>query len=207
MAPWRGRLGAPTGRTGPASGRHSGPQGRGGEDPNRRDGSRLGTYPPTDEMAYSRRRNGRDGLEPPPGAPGRPPGGTRGSAKPGRMTRRQASVSAAHFLPGGVCGGPDHAGSCRWDSTPRPPGSRAVPCRPPSRTQAHATNGVCHSHVRIPPNAEIPARTAPPRNGESFPPPAFGGLCRPEAGVPSRPRRRAAASWALPATVSMRNAG
>ena len=33
------RLGTPT------SGRHSGPQGRGGEDPNRRDGSRLGTYP------------------------------------------------------------------------------------------------------------------------------------------------------------------
>ena len=28
-----------------SSGRHSGPQGRGGEDPNRRDGSRLGTYP------------------------------------------------------------------------------------------------------------------------------------------------------------------
>ena len=56
------------------------------------------------------------------------------------------------------------------------------------------TNGVCHSQVRIPPNAEIPAGTAPPRNGESFPPPAFGGLCRPEAGVPSRPRRRAAAS-------------
>ena len=50
------------------------------------------------------------------------------------------------------------------------------------------TNGVCHSPVRIPPNAEIPAGTAPPRNGESFPPPAFGGLCRPEAGVPSRPR-------------------
>ena len=129
----RGRLGAPTGRTGPASGRHSGPQGRGGEDPNRRDGSRLGTSPPTDEMAYSRRRNGRDGLEPPPGALGRPPAGTRGSAKPGRMTRRQASVSATHFLPGGLCGGPDHAGSCRWDSIERPPRSRAVPCRPPSR--------------------------------------------------------------------------
>ena len=123
MAPWRGRLGTP------ASGRHSGPQGRGGEDPNRWDGSRLGTSPPTDEMAYSRRRNGRDGLEPPPGERGRPPGGTRGSAKPGRMTRRQASVSAARFLPGGVCGGPDHAGSCRWDSTQRPPGPRAVPCR------------------------------------------------------------------------------
>ena len=73
------------------------------------------------------------------------------------------------------------------------------------------TNGVCHSQVRIPPNAEIPAGTAPPRNGESFPPPAFGGLCRPEAGpvlpvgAPSRPRRRVAANLALPATVSMRN--
>ena len=89
--------------------------------------------PPTDEMAYSRRRHGRDGLEPPPGERGQPPAGTRGSAKPGRMTRRQASVSAARFLPGGVCGGPDHAGSCRWDPTQRPPGSRAVPCRPPSR--------------------------------------------------------------------------
>ena len=70
-----------------------------------------------------------------------------------------------------------------------------------------ATNGVCHSLGWIPPNAEIPADKGPPRNGESFPPPAFGGLCRPEAGVPSRPRRRAAASRALPATVSMRNAG
>ena len=89
--------------------------------------------PPTDEMAYSRRRHGRDGLEPPPGERGQPPAGTRGSAKPGRMTRRQTSVSATHFLPGGVCGGPDHAGSCRWDSIERPPGSRAVPCRPPSR--------------------------------------------------------------------------
>ena len=27
------------------------------------------------------------------------------------------------------------------------------------------TNGVCHSQVRIPPNAEIPAGTAPPRAG------------------------------------------
>ena len=140
MAPWRGRLGTP------ASGRHSGPQGRGGEDPNRRDGSRLGTSPPTDQMAYSRRRNGRDGLEPPPGALGRPPAGTRGSAKPGRMTRRQASVSATHFLPGGLCGGPDHAGSCRWDSIERPPGSRAVPCRPPSRNA-----GTCDKTVSATP--------------------------------------------------------
>ena len=35
------------------------------------------------------------------------------------------------------------------------------------------TNGVCHSQVRIPPDAETPADKGPPRNGESFPPPAF----------------------------------
>ena len=140
MAPWRGRLGAPTGRTGPASGRHSGPQGRGGEDPNRRDGSRLRTYPPTDEMAYSRRRRG--------------------------------------FLLVGLD-----------TTTPRVAG-RSLPSAFTERRHVArtVTNGVCHSQVRIPPNAEIPAGTAPPRNGESFPPPAFGGLCRPEAGVPSRPR-------------------
>ena len=169
MAPWRGRLGTP------ASGRHSGPQGRGGEDPNRRDGSRLGTSPPTDQMAYSRRRNGRDGLEPPPGALGRPPAGTRGSAKPGRMTRRQASVSAAHFLPGGLCGGPDHPGSCRWDSTPRPQGRGPFLAVRLHGTQAPATNGVCHSQVRIPPKAEIPAGTAPLGTGSpSRRPPSAG---------------------------------
>ena len=35
--------------------------------------------------------------------------------------------------PAGCTGGPDHAGPCRWDPTQRPPGPRAVPCRPPSR--------------------------------------------------------------------------
>ena len=50
-----------------------------------------------------------------------------------------------------------------------------------------AANGVCPSHVRITPNAGIPAEKGPPRNWGSFPPPAFGGLCRPEAGVPVRP--------------------
>ena len=198
MAPWRGRLGTP------ASGRHSGPQGRGGEDHNRRDGSRLCTYPPTDEMAYGQRRNGRNGLE------SRPPAGTRGSAKPARMTRHQASVSAAAFFAGlGV----QTDRSCAFlpvgpnTATPRVTGGSLPSAFTERRHVARtATNGVCHSVVRIPPNAEIPAVKGPPRNGESFPPPAFGGLCRPEAGVPSRPRRRAAASRALPATVSMRNA-
>ena len=45
-----------------------------------------------------------------------------------------------------------------------------------------AANGVCHSNVRITPNAGIPAEKEPPRNWGSFPPPAFGGLCRPEVG-------------------------
>ena len=40
------------------------------------------------------------------------------------------------------------------------------------------------SNVRITPNAGIPAEKEPPRNWGSFPPPAYGGLCRPEVGVP-----------------------
>ena len=62
-----------------------------------------------------------------------------------------------------------------------------------------AANGVCHSNVRITPNAGIPAEKGPPRNWRSFPPPALGGLCRPEAGVPSRSRapfRRAGRGFA-----------
>ena len=47
-----------------------------------------------------------------------------------------------------------------------------------------AANGVCHSSVRITANAGIPAEKGPSRNWGSFPPPAFGGLCRPEVGVP-----------------------
>ena len=54
-----------------------------------------------------------------------------------------------------------------------------------------AANGVRHSNVRITPNAGIPAEKEPPRNWGSFPPPAFGGLCRPEVGVPLPARRSA----------------
>ena len=46
----------------------------------------------------------------------------------------------------------------------------------------------CHSQVRITPNAGIRDEKEPPQNRGSFPSPACGGLCRPEAGVPSRPR-------------------
>ena len=213
MTPWRGRLGTP----GP-SGRHSGPQGRGGEDPNRRDGSRLGTYPPqqmrcrmangaTAGTAWSPHRENWAGFRPV----------RAGARKPARMTRHQASVSAAAFFAGlGVQTGlimRVSPGGTRHND-PRVTGGSLPSAFTERRHVARtATNGVCHSLGWIPPNAEIPADKGPPRNGESFPPPAFGGLCRPEAGTvlpvgaPSRPRRRAAASRALPATVSMRNAG
>ena len=68
----------------------------------------------------------------------------------------------------------------------------AFPClrvAPPG--EKSGTNGVCHSNVRITPNAGIPAEKEPPRNWGSFPPPAFGGLCRPEVGVPLPARRSA----------------
>ena len=57
--------------------------------------------------------------------------------------------------------------------------------RPAARS---AASGFCHFHVRITRNAGLSAQEGPPRNWGSFPPPAFGGLCRPEAGAPSRPR-------------------
>ena len=185
MAPWRGRLGAPTGRTGPASGRHSGPQGRRGEDPSRRDGSRLGTYPPTADAGGMAPRVAGRSL---PTAPRGPHGDKR----------------CLHLDPVGPAG-----------TAPRPPAARlrrAVPGRGRFRgvrlhgTQARGPHAAARCDKRclpLPgtallfdstalrerkPNAEIPAGTAPPRNGESFPPPACGGLCRPEAGVPSRPR-------------------
>ena len=77
------RLGTPT------SGRHSGPQGRGGEDPNRRDSSRLGTYPPTDE-----RRGGASER--------RPPGmGTVPRREPSRCLARRDSARLRRAVPTG----------------------------------------------------------------------------------------------------------
>ncbi len=114
MAPWRGRLG--TGLR-PAQ-RPAGPRRRRPQSP---DGSRLGTSPPTGSAIAEAQWQGR-----PPGALGRPPAGTRGSAKPGRMTRRQASVSATHFR--GAAEDPTCA--CRWDS-------RTIPGRGRCRTQGN----------------------------------------------------------------------
>ena len=157
MAPWRGRLGAPTGRTGPASGRH----------------------------ARERETRADDA------APG------QRECRPLSSWRGVRRTRSCGFLPVGLD-----------TMTPGAAGGSLLSAFTERRHMARTvTNGVCPSQVRIPPNAEIPAGTAPPRDGESFPPPACGGLCRPEAGVPSRPRGRAAVSRALPAPVSVRNKG
>ena len=86
------------------------------------------------------------------------------------------------------------SGNADLRSAQRPAGPQAAHCRAFTgrRHGAHsAANGVCHSNVRITPNAGIPAEKEPPRNSGSFPPPAFGGLCRPEVGVPLPARRSA----------------
>ena len=80
----------------------------------------------------------------------------------------------------------------RWGPAQRPAGGSLPSAFTGRRHGAHsAANGVCHSNVRITPNAGIPAEKEPPRNWGSFPPPAFGGLCRPEVGVPLPARRSA----------------
>ena len=54
-----------------------------------------------------------------------------------------------------------------------------------------AAKGVYHAAIRMTLNTEVPAEKGPPRTWGSFPPPAFGGLCRPEVGVPLPARRSA----------------
>ena len=64
--------------------------------------------------------------------------------------------------------------------------------RPPVGTAARsAAKGVYHAAVRMTLNAGVPAEKGPPRTWGSFSPPAFGGLCRPEVGVPLPARRSA----------------
>ena len=74
-----------------------------------------------------------------------------------------------------------------------------------------AAKGVYHAAVRMTLNTEVPAEKGPPRNWGSFPPPAFGGLCRPEVGVPLPARRsawwRAAETCTLQGTALSCQAG
>ena len=73
-------------------------------------------------------------------------------------------------------------------SASTPPGKDDAPARerrPPVGTAARsAAKGVYHAAVRMTLNAEVPAEGEPPLNSGSFLPPAYGGLCRPEVGVP-----------------------
>ena len=64
--------------------------------------------------------------------------------------------------------------------------------RPPVGTAARsAAKVVYHAAVRMTLNAEVSAEGEPPPHSGSFLPPACGGLCRPEVGVPLPARRSA----------------
>ena len=80
-------------------------------------------------------------------------------------------------------------------SASTPPGRDGTPARdrrPPVGTAARsAAKGVYHAAVRMTLNAEVPAEGEPPPHSGSFLPPARGGLCRPEVGVPVPARRSA----------------
>ena len=69
-------------------------------------------------------------------------------------------------------------------SAQRPAGPRPLAVRftGPGTADRSVANGVCHSKSRITPQ--------PPRNRGSFPPPAFGGLCRSREGRRSKPSPR-----------------
>ncbi len=75
--------------------------------------------------------------------------------------------------------------------------------RPPVGTAARsAAKGVYHAAIRMTLNTEVPAERGPPRNWGSFPPPAFGGLCRPEVGVPLPARRSARTTRSMRVALS-----
>ena len=103
---------------------------------------------------------------------------SRGSAKPGRMTRRQANVSAAPFsCPAGCAEDPIMDVSPGGSRHGGPQGRRRflavrpywVSVRSPQRCERF-----CHSQVRITPNAGMPDEKELPRNGDPSrrPPPA-----------------------------------
>ena len=52
-----------------------------------------------------------------------------------------------------------------------------------------AAKGVYHAAIRMTLNTEVPPEKGPPRTWGSFPPPAFGGLCRAPPGELPRGRR------------------
>ena len=125
------------------------------------DGAMAGT-------AWSPHRENWAGLRP----------ASRGSAKPGRMTRRQANVSAAPFsCPAGCAEDPIMDVSPGGSRHGGPQGRRRflavrlywVSVRSPQRCERF-----CHSQVRITPNAGMPDEKELPRNGDPSrrPPPA-----------------------------------
>ena len=136
------------------------------------------------DCAYSRWRNGADGLERRPlvGTAARRAAG--GSSPPDFTGRGYGAPNCAGGLPFQCTDHAERWGFRRdqttWERRVRPAARRrrAVPAGG-RRSKPSPPSSVPRS---------TPRRELSRRSG-FVPPPACGGLCRPEAGVPSRPRR------------------
>ena len=122
------------------------------------------------------RRPPAAGCRPEVGAPSRPR--RRAGWRPAQLLREcRRGAPSQHACRAAV------RGPCR-----RPPAAGCADRR--SALQAVVAAGgrpsCCEMQARYAKPACVPRRCS-----GSLPPPAFGGLCRPEAGAPSRPRRRA----------------
>ena len=200
----------------PGGGRHSGPEGRGGRDPNR-----SGMAPSARErrppVGTAARRAAAAQTPPGPGwchpqgnadlrSAQRPGGPRRRRPHPVRdgAVRKGTPTSGRHARERETCANDVRlcqrerrtAFAVKMQSHAGTPTVQMVPSarerRPPVGTAARsAAKGVYHAAVRITLNSEVPAEKGPPRTWGSFSPPAYGGLCRPEVGVPLPARRSA----------------
>ena len=151
------------------------------------------SYSPSQEGLNSPRHDGRDGLE------RRPPAGTaRRRRAAGRTPRSEVTPSRreSHRSAGSVLGVADTVGHSAGhvpafreggrQGTARGPGGRSIEShRQEPAAPSAIRHLICWGYV---------PRREPSRRLGSSPPRPCGPLCRPEAGVPSRPRHGAIGS-------------
>ena len=210
----RGRLGAPTGRTGPASGRHSPPKAGGGKDSPFRGGpfsagisafggirTREWQRPFVAVRATCLRSVKADGKEPPV-TPGSlcpvPPGETR-----------MIGPSAHHVCTPSRAKMPRHS---RWlGAASSVLVSRSRACRPEAGVPSRPRHGAIGSaRSRVHPRCRRPVAAALHGNrwevGVRYPTPRHGDQ-RPRFTRNRHPRHQVAIPWGALRAVSMRNAG
>ena len=166
MAPWRGRLGAPTGRTGPASGRHARERETSTDDaaPGQRECRGIFCRDWCADGPIMRVSRGGTRHNNPRVTGGSLPSAFRNA---GTWPALRQTVSATPL-----------DGSHRTRRFP--PGRRHLGTESPSRRPPSAGCAGRRPAFQAVPALQLSRRYAVP--------PAFGGLWRPEAGVPSRPR-------------------